>query len=49
VRQRLTTLLNPYLMSGARTGTVLPPTGAMRELLAEVKRDLAAIESEIRK
>jgi photosystem II stability/assembly factor-like uncharacterized protein len=49
VRQRLTTLLNPYLMSGARTGTVLPPTGAMREMLAEVKRDLATIESDIRR
>jgi hypothetical protein len=36
-------------MSGARTGTVLPPTGAMREMLAEVKRDLATIESDIRR
>jgi photosystem II stability/assembly factor-like uncharacterized protein len=49
VRQRLSTLLSPYIMSGARTGTVIPPTGAMRELLAEVKTDLAALEMELRK
>jgi len=48
VRPRLAALLNPYLMSGARTGTFVPPTGALREQLDEVKKDLAAIEKEIR-
>jgi hypothetical protein len=48
VRPRLAALLNPYMMSGARTGTVVPPTGALRELLEEAKKDLAAIEKEIR-
>ena len=47
VRQRLSTLLNPYIASGARTGTLTPPTGTMRELLAEVKKDLAAIEADL--
>ncbi len=47
VRTRLGGLQNVYLSSGARTGTVAPPTGAMRATLAEVKADLAAIEREI--
>ena len=47
IRQRLGTLLAPYIISGARTGTVVPPTGTMREMLAEVKADLAAIEKEL--
>jgi hypothetical protein len=36
-------------MSGARTGTLAAPTGAMRAALADVKTDLAAIEREIGK
>ena len=48
VRPRLTALLNPYMMSGARTGTFVPPTGALREQLDGAKKDLAAIEKEIR-
>lgn len=35
-------------MSGARTGTLAAPTGAMRAGLADAKADLAAIEKEIR-
>jgi hypothetical protein len=33
----------------AGTGTLAPPTGTMREALAEAKADLAAIEVETRK
>ena len=49
VRTRLSGLINAYTMSGARTGTLAPPTGTMRAVLAEAKADLAAIEREIRK
>jgi photosystem II stability/assembly factor-like uncharacterized protein len=49
VRQRLGTLIGAFVGSGARTGTLAPPTGAMREALAEAKADLAAIEAEIKK
>ena len=49
VSPRLSTLLSPFTMSGARTGTLSAPTGAMRAALAEVKADLAAIEKELKK
>jgi hypothetical protein len=49
VRARLSGLANAYVMSGARTGTLAPPTGSMRATLAEAKTDLAAIEKEIGK
>jgi len=44
VRQRLGTLLGVYLSSGARTGTVSPPTGAMRATLAGAKAEMADVE-----
>jgi hypothetical protein len=34
-------------MSGARTGTLTPPTGTMHAGLVEAKADLAAIEKEM--
>jgi len=46
VRQRLGGLINAFTGSGARTGTLSAPTGAMREALAEAKAELAAIEKE---
>ena len=49
VRTRLSTLINAFVGSGARTGTLAPPTGTMRATLAEAKADLAAIEKEIAK
>jgi hypothetical protein len=49
ISPRLSTLLSPFTMSGARTGTLSAPTGAMRAALADVKADLAAIEKEISK
>ena len=49
IRQRLGTLLGAYMGSGARTGTLAPPTGVMRAALAEAKADLATIEGEINK
>src|SRR5205823_548321 len=48
VRQRLAALLTAFTGSGARTGTLGGPTGTMRDALAEVKNDLAAIEKEIK-
>jgi hypothetical protein len=48
VRSRLPGLINAFVGSGARTGTMTAPTGTMRATLAEVKQDLAAIEKEIR-
>jgi hypothetical protein len=47
VRQRLAGLSNAFVGSGARTGTLAAPTTTMRETLAEVKSDLAALEKEI--
>jgi hypothetical protein len=47
VRTRLSALINAYVMSGARTGTLTPPTGTMRAGLVEAKADLAAIEKEM--
>jgi len=48
VRQRLSSLITAFVGSGARTGTLAPPTSTMRDTLAEAKADLAAIEREIR-
>ncbi len=48
VRQRLSSLINAFVGSGARTGTLAPPTGTMRAALDEAKKDLADIEKEIR-
>jgi hypothetical protein len=48
VRQRLSTLINAFVGSGARTGTLAAPTGTMTAALADVKADLAAIEKAVR-
>jgi hypothetical protein len=48
VGQRLSGLINAFVGSGARTGTLGAPTGTMREALAEAKKDLAAIEQALR-
>jgi photosystem II stability/assembly factor-like uncharacterized protein len=48
VRQRLGGLITAFVGSGARTGTLAPPTATMREVLAQAKADLAAIEREMR-
>ena len=47
IRQRLSGLLSTYTISGAQTGTMAPPTVAMRALLAETKKDLAALQKEL--
>src|SRR5262245_9003540 len=47
VRQRLAGLITAFVGSGARTGTLSPPTGPMRATLAEAKAELAAIEKEV--
>jgi len=47
IRQRLSGLLGTYNISGAQTGTMAPPTVAMRTILAETKRDLAALRKEL--
>src|SRR5204862_431836 len=49
VRTRLAGLINAFVGSGARTGTLAPPTGTMRATLAEAKADLVALEKEIAK
>jgi len=46
VRQRLNGLISTFVGSGARTGTMSPPTATMRATLAEAKADVAAIERE---
>lgn len=48
IRQRLGTLAGVYTSSGARTGTLSPPTGAMRATLIELKADLAKIEKALK-
>jgi len=48
VRQRLSTLINAFVGSGARSGTLAAPTGTMTAALAEAKADLAGIEKELR-
>jgi hypothetical protein len=47
VRQRLGGLITAFVGSGARTGTLAPPTTTMRDTLAQAKTDLAAIEKDI--
>ena len=48
LRQRLAGFANTGGISGARTGTLAPPTAAMRAAMAEAKMELTAIEREIR-
>jgi hypothetical protein len=48
MRQQLNGLINAFVGSGARTGTMGAPTGTMRQALADAKTALAAIEKEIR-
>ncbi len=48
VRARLGTLLNAFTISGATTGSLMPPTGTQRATLDAVKKDLAAIEKAIK-
>jgi hypothetical protein len=47
VRTRLSGLINAFVGSGARTGTLGAPTGTMTAALAEAKADLAAIEKDM--
>jgi hypothetical protein len=49
VRQRLAGLITAFVGSGARTGTLNPPTATMLTTLAEAKSDLAAIENELKR
>jgi photosystem II stability/assembly factor-like uncharacterized protein len=48
LRQRFAGFANTGGISGARTGTLAPPTGVQRAAMAEAKAELAAIEREIR-
>ena len=48
MRQQLNSLINAFVGSGARTGTMGPPTGTMRQALADAKTALATIEKEIK-
>jgi photosystem II stability/assembly factor-like uncharacterized protein len=48
-RQRLAGLINAFVGSGARTGSLSAPTATMAATLAEAKADLAAIEKEVRR
>ncbi len=48
MRQQLNALINAFVGSGARTGTMGAPTGTMRQALADAKTALAAIEKEIK-
>ena len=47
VRQQLSGLIGAMTISGAQTGTVNPPTGTLRAVLAAAKTELAAIEKEL--
>jgi len=49
VRTRLSGLLSAFTMSGATTGSVKAPTGVQLETLAGVKKDLTAIESDLKR
>ena len=49
VRTRLSGLFSAFTMSGATTGSLKPPTGTQIETLANVKKDLAAIELDLKK
>ena len=48
LRQRLGSLYGAFSGSGARTGTLSPPTGAMRAALVDVKADVARIEKALK-
>ncbi len=48
LRQRLSALITAFVGSGARTGTLAPPTGAMRQALTDAKAALAAIEKDLK-
>ncbi len=49
IRTRLSGLLGGFTISGATTGSMKPPTGTQTATLAGVKKDLAAIELELKK
>lgn len=49
IRTRLSGLLGAFSISGATTGSMKPPTGTQTATLAGVKKDLAAIELELKK
>jgi photosystem II stability/assembly factor-like uncharacterized protein len=46
LRQQLNGLITAFVGSGARTGSMIPPTGTMRQVLADAKTAFAAIEKE---
>jgi hypothetical protein len=48
VRQQLSGLVSAMTISGSQTGTVNPPTGTSKAVLAGAKAELAAIEKEMR-
>jgi photosystem II stability/assembly factor-like uncharacterized protein len=48
VRAKLGGIAGVYNGSGARTGSLAPPTGTMRQALVEVKAELAAVERELK-
>jgi photosystem II stability/assembly factor-like uncharacterized protein len=48
VRNRLAGLISTFVGSGARTGTLSPPTATMKETFAEAKADFEAIERDAR-
>jgi hypothetical protein len=48
VRQQLSGLVSAMTISGSQTGTVNPPTGTMKAVLAGAKAELAAIEKEMK-
>jgi hypothetical protein len=48
VRTRLNSLLGPFTISGATTGSLMGPTTTQRTTLEEAKKDLAAIEKAIK-
>jgi len=48
VRQQLSGVVTAMTVSGAQTGTVNPPTGTMRAVLAAARTELGTIEREFR-
>ena len=48
MRQQLSGLIGAMTISGAQTGTVNPPTGTLRAVLAAAKTELTAIEKELK-
>jgi hypothetical protein len=48
VRQQLSSLVSAMTISGSQTGTVNPPTGTSKAVLAGAKAELAAIEKEMK-